>query len=157
MNNMDFTFQVLNNTREIFNKIIENNSLEDLNKIPNGFNNNIIWNIGHVIVSEQLLAYKLSGLESSLSDEVINKYRKDTKPTGDIYEEDVFFIKSLLFSTIEKTKEDYNNSVFKSYNSYTVSTTGNTLNNIEEALQFIAIHEGLHYGYVLALLKAIKN
>lgn len=157
MNNMDFTFQVLNNTREIFNKIIENNSLEDLNKIPNGFNNNIIWNIGHVIVSEQLLAYKLSGLESSLSDEVINKYRKDTKPTEDISEEDVFFIKSLLFSTIEKTKEDYNNSVFKPYNSYTVSTTGNTLNNIEEALQFIAIHEGLHYGYVLALLKAIKN
>jgi hypothetical protein len=58
---MDFTFQVLRNTREIFKKIIEQNALEDLNKIPNGFNNNIIWNIGHVVVSEQLLAYKLSG------------------------------------------------------------------------------------------------
>ena len=154
---MDFTFQVLNNTRAIFNKIIDNNSLENLNKIPDGFNNNIIWNIGHVVVSEQLLAYKLSGLNTMLSDEMINKYRKDSKPEGDITQEDVNEIKGLLFLTIEKTKSDYNNGRFKSYNAYTVSTTGNTLTNIDEALQFITIHEGLHYGYVLALLKAVKN
>lgn len=154
---MDFTFQVLKNTRNIFDKIIENNTLEDLNKIPTGFNNNIIWNIGHVIVSEQLLAYKLSGLESTLSDDMINKYRKDSKPENNLTQEDVNQIKRLLFSTIEKTQSDYDAGVFKTYNAYTVSTTGNTLNNIDEALQFIAIHEGLHYGYVLALLKAIKK
>ena len=154
---MDFTFQVLRNTREIFKKIIEQNALEDLNKIPNGFNNNIIWNIGHVVVSEQLLAYKLSGLESMLSDDMINKYRKDTKPEGNLTQEVVNEIKELLSSTLKKTEADYTNGVFKNYNVYTVSTTGNTLNNIDEALQFVAIHEGLHYGYVLALLKAIKN
>mgnify|MGYP001828064874 CR=1 FL=1 len=154
---MDFTFEVLKNTREIFKKIIDSNSLERLNQIPNGFNNNIIWNIGHVVVSEQLLAYKLSGLESSLSDDMINKYRKDSKPQGNVSKEEVDEIKELLSSTIEKTQKDFSQGVFKSYNAYTVSTTGNTLTNIEEALQFIAIHEGLHYGYVLALLKAIKN
>ncbi|PWH83759.1 DinB family protein [Algibacter marinivivus] len=154
---MDFTFQVLKNIRNIFDKIIENNTLEDLNKIPKGFNNNIIWNIGHIIVSEQLLAYKLSGLESTLSDDMINKYRKDSKPENNLTQDDVNEIKGLLFSTIEKTQSDYAAGVFKNYNAYTVSTTGNTLTNIDEALQFIAIHEGLHYGYVLALLKAIKN
>ena len=154
---MEFTFQVLNNTRGIFKKIIENNSLEDLNRIPKGFNNNIIWNIGHVVVSEQLLAYKLSGLESSLSDDMINKYRKDSKPQGDVSQDEVDEIKNLLHSTLEKTKEDYYDDVFEKYNAYTVSTTGNTLTNIDEALQFVAIHEGLHYGYVLALLKAIKG
>lgn len=154
---MDFTFQVLNNTRGIFNKIIEGNSLDDLNKIPEGFNNNIIWNIAHVVVSEQLLVYRLSGLNSMLSDDMINKYRKDTKPNGDVSESEVKEIQSLLFSTIKKTEEDYHNGIFKTYNSYTVSTTGNTLTNVDEALQFAAIHEGLHYGYVLALLKVIKN
>lgn len=154
---MDFTFQTLNNTRSIFEKIIEKNTLEVLNKIPKGFNNNIIWNIGHIVVSEQLLVYKLSGLPSSLSDEMINKYRKDSKPESPLNQSEVEKIKDLLFSTIEKTKTDYNNSVFKTYNTYTVSTTGNTLTNVAEALQFVAIHEGLHYGYVLALLKAIKN
>lgn len=154
---MDFTFKVLENTRGIFKKIIENNSLENLNKIPKGFNNNIIWNIGHVVVSEQLLAYKLSGLESSLSDEMINKYRKDSKPNGDLSQAEVNEIKDLLLTTLEKTKEDYYDDVFENYNTYTVSTTGNTLTNIDEALEFVAIHEGLHYGYVLALLKAVKN
>lgn len=154
---MDFTFKVLENTRGIFKKIIENNSLENLNKIPKGFNNNIIWNIGHVVVSEQLLAYKLSGLESSLSDEMINKYRKDSKPNGDLSQAEVNEIKDLLLTTLEKTKEDYYDDVFENYNAYTVSTTGNTLTNIDEALEFVAIHEGLHYGYVLALLKAVKN
>ncbi|GAA4890247.1 DinB family protein [Flaviramulus aquimarinus] len=154
---MDFTFQVLNNIRSIFNKIIADNTLENLNKIPEGFNNNIIWNIGHVVVSEQLLAYKLSGLDMMLSDEIINKYRKDSKPEGSVTQEAVNEIKALLFSTIEKTRSDYDKGLFKTYNTYTVSTTGNTLTHIEEALQFIVIHEGLHYGYVLALLKAIKN
>ncbi|WP_339893942.1 DinB family protein [uncultured Algibacter sp.] len=154
---MGFTFQVLNNTRGIFKKIIENNSLKDLNKTPNGFNNNIIWNIGHVVVSEQLLAYKLSGLESTLSDEMINKFRKGTKPEGSLTQIEVNEIKDLLSTTIEKTIEDYYDDVFENYSSYTVSTTGNTLNNIDEALQFVAIHDGLHYGYVLALLKAVKN
>lgn len=154
---MDFTFQVLRNTRDIFKKIIKQNTLEYLNKTPNGFNNNIIWNIGHVVVSEQLLAYKLSGLESMLSDDMINKYRKDTKPEGNVTQEAVNEIKELLSSTLKKTESDYTNGAFKNYNTYTVSTTGNTLNNIDEALQFVAIHEGLHYGYVLALLKAIKN
>ncbi|PQV49400.1 DinB family protein [Jejuia pallidilutea] len=154
---MEFTFQVLENTRKIFKEIIETNSLAELNKIPNGFNNNIIWNIGHIVVTEQLLAYKLSGLESSLSDEMINNYRKDSKPNGDVSQGEVDEIKGLLTSTLEKTKEDYYDDVFEKYNAYTVSTTGNTLSNIDEALQFAAIHEGLHYGYVLALLKAIKN
>lgn len=154
---MDFTFQVIGNLRNIFSKIIDENTLEDLNRIPKGFNNNIIWNIAHLVVTEQLLAYKLSGLSSVLSDEMINKYRKDTKPEGDITQEEVNDIKALLFSTLSKTKADYNNGAFKTYNAYTVSTTGNTLNNIDEALQFILTHEGIHYGYVLALLKAIKN
>ena len=157
MNNMDFVFQVLNNTRVIFKEIIENNTFENLNKVPKGFNNNIIWNIAHVVVSEQLLVYKLSGLESSLSEDMVNKYRKGSKPEGDLNQEEVREIKDLLVSTMQKTKVDYDKGVFKNYNPYTVSTTGNILNNVDEALQFVAIHEGLHYGYVLALLKAIKK
>lgn len=154
---MDFTFQVLHNTRGIFKKLLEENTLEDLNKIPKGFNNNIIWNIAHIVVTQQLLGYKLSGLLTSVSDEMIDKYRKDSKPNGNVSQEEVDVINNLLSATLEQTKEDYYNGIFKTYTAYTVSTTGNTLTNIDEALQFMAIHEGLHYGYVLALLKAIKN
>ncbi len=154
---MQFTFDIFNNIRPFFKKHIENNSLEDLNKIPEGFNNNIIWNIGHVLVTAQLLAYKLSGLPMMVDDELINKYRKDTKPEGFVSQEEVDEIKTLLFSTIEKLETDYKKGAFKEYNAYTVSTTGNTLTNIDEALQFILFHEAMHLGYVLALVRAIKN
>ena len=154
---MDFIFEVFPNTRASLKKIIENYSLEDLNKIPKGFNNNIIWNIGHIIVTEQLLVYKLSGLKPMVSDVLINKYRKDSKPEGDVSQTEVDDIKELLFSTIECTKKDYVNNTFKTYNEYTVSTTGNTLKNVNDALTFAFYHEGLHVGYILALKRALKN
>ena len=155
--NMIFTFEVLKNTRRSFIRIIEKTSLAELNKIPKGFNNNIIWNIGHIIVTEQLLTYKLSGLPIMVSDDLINKYRKDRKPEGDVTQEEVDEIKAILFSTIERTEADYNKGNFKNFQEYTVSTTGNTLENIEDSLNFVLFHEGMHLGYVLALLRAVKN
>jgi len=154
---MHFTLAVLPNTRGFFKTYLENTSLEDLNKIPNGFNNNIVWNIGHIIVTQQLLAYKLSGLPIMLSNTIIDTYKKGSKPERAITQTEVDELKVLLFSTIEKTTEDYNKGLFKNYESYTVSTTGNTLTNIDEAFQFIMFHEGMHLGYVMALLRAIKN
>lgn len=154
---MDFIFEVFPNTRAALKKIIENYSLEDLNKIPEGFNNNIIWNIGHVLVTEQVLVYKLSGLQPMVSDDLIGKYRKDSKPQGDTSQAEVDEIKALLFSTIERTKKDYANNAFSGYNEYTVSTTGNTLKNVDDALNFVLFHEGMHMGYILALKRAIKN
>jgi len=46
---MDWTFDVLLKNRTILKSFIESFSLEELNKIPQGFNNNIIWNIAHLI------------------------------------------------------------------------------------------------------------
>ena len=154
---MQFTFDVLPSIRPFFKKHIENNSLEDLNKIPEGYNNNIIWNIGHIVVTAQLLAYKLSGLPMVVSEELVNKYKKDTKPEGAVSQNEVDEIKTLLFSTLEKLESDYKAGVFKEYHAYTVSTTGNTLTNIDEALQFILFHEAMHLGYILALIRTVKN
>lgn len=154
---MQFTFDVLTNIREFSKNYLEKYDLEDLNKIPEGFNNNIIWNIGHILVTQQLLAYKLSGLPVSINQELIDKYRKDSKPAGLVSQEEVNEIKSLLFSTLDQIKVDYKSGAFKDYKEYTVSTTGNTLTNIDDALQFILFHEGMHLGYIMALVRALKG
>ncbi len=154
---MHFTLEVLPNTRKAFNNIIESCSLQDLNKIPKGFNNNIIWNIGHIVVIQQILVYKLSGLPMLVSDALVDKYKRGSKPEGDVTQEDVNELKDLLFTTIDKTKVDYAKNVFKNFTPYTVTTTGNTLSSIDDAFNFVLFHEGLHFGYVLALLRAIKD
>lgn len=154
---MPFSLEVLLNTRKYLYKLLKETSLDALNKSPKGFNNNMIWNIGHIVVTQQLLTYKLSGLSMMISDELISKYTKGTKPEGSVSQSEVNEIKKLLFTTIEKTKEDFKNGVFKNFQEYTVSTTGNTLTNINDAFQFILFHEGMHLGYILALHRAIKN
>lgn len=153
---MTFTFDVQQKTRNFLNNYLENLSLNDLNTIPKGYNNNIIWNIGHIIVTEQLLVYKLSGLPMLVNEELISKYMKGTKPEGNVTQDEVDDIKKLLFSTIQQTKTDYNSGKFTDFQEYVLSTTGNTLTKVEEAISFNLFHEGIHFGYIMALVKALK-
>jgi hypothetical protein len=85
---------------------------------------------------------------------MVDAYKKGTKAERDLSQAEVEIIKELLFSPIEKTKEDYNNKFFQSYNEYTVSTKS-TLRKVEEAIDFNNFHEGIHFGYILALRKSI--
>ena len=152
---MDFSLGVFEKTRGFYKSFLDNLSLEDLNKIPKGFKNNIIWNIGHIVVTEQLLLYRLSGLPTMVSEEMIEKYKKETKPEGLVTQTEVDEISELLFSTIKRTQVDYNNNKFVNYQEYTVSTTGSTLKNIDDAINFALFHEGMHLGYILALKKSL--
>jgi len=151
---MEYSFDITVKNRKLLKSFLENLSLEELNKIPTGFSNNIIWNIAHTIVTQQLLVYKLSGLPMIVSNQMAEEYRKGTKPEKNLSESDVDFIKGLLFSTIKKTEEDYKNKVFQIYNQYTV-TTKSTISNVEEAIEFNNFHEGIHLGYILALRKSL--
>ena len=53
-----------------------------------------------------------------------------------------------------KLESDYSNTIFSNYNSYTTSYNI-TLSSIEEAIQFNNVHDGLHFGYIMALKKVI--
>ena len=152
---MNTSLKVTIASRELLQKFIESHTLEQLNKIPEGFKNNIIWNIGHVVVTQQLLAYKLSGLAMMVTDEMVSKYQKGSAPQGNVTQEEVEAIKSLLFNTITKTEEDFNNGLFQNYMEYTVSTANFTLKNIEDAMQFNNFHEGIHIGIIMQLRKFV--
>lgn len=151
---MNYDIDITRKNRILFEKFLNEFSLEQLNKVPKGFKNNIIWNIAHCIVTHQLLIYKLSGLQGVLSDEMIAKFRKGTKTERDLSQAEVDEIRSLLFSPLDQTQIDLDNGVFKDYTEYTVST-GSTLTNVNEALAFNNFHEGIHLGYILALKKSL--
>ena len=151
---MSQLFTITETSRNMVSKILENHSLEQLNKIPEGFSNNLIWNITHIVVTQQLLVYKLSGLPTMVSDEIIEKYKKGTKPEQTATQEEVDEIKSLLFATIKKTKEDYENGIFKNFQEYPTST-GFILNTVEDAMAFNNFHEGLHIGILMSLRKFV--
>lgn len=151
---MDFTFDVAIKNRMLFKHFLENFTLAQLNKVPEGFSNNMFWNIAHTVVTQQLLVYKLSDVPMLVSDALVETYRKGTKTERPVTQAEVDEVKGLLFSTIETTKADYNNNVFKTYTEYTVSTKS-TLTCVDDALVFNNFHEGIHLGYILALKKYV--
>ena len=151
---MNWAFDISIKNRKILKSFLENLSLEELNKIPDGYNNNIAWNIAHTIVTQQILVYRLSGVPTIISKEMVEGYKKGTKPVKLLTQAEVDEIKGLLFSTIEKTKEDFLNNRFTEFETYTV-TTKSTLTNVEEAIDFNNFHEGIHLGYILALKRAL--
>lgn len=151
---METSFKVTRTSREIYAKWLESYTLEQLNKIPQGFNNNLIWNIGHIMVSQQILVYGGAGLPMNVSEELLAKYRRGSKPENDVTQEEVNEIKNLLFTTIEKTEDDYKNGVFTTYNARK-SELGFELSSVEDAIAFNNYHEGIHLGIMMQLKKFI--
>ncbi len=149
---MHQTFLITKNSRKTLSHFLDTTSLEKLNKIPEGFNNNIIWNIAHIIVVQQMLSYKLSGLPMLISDEMVAKYMRGTKPTKDITQYEKDEIHSLLLETINKTEVDYYDGIFNNFQEYT-SLSGFTMRNINDALPFNYYHEAVHVGIIMSIMK----
>lgn len=147
-------FNLLRITRNNILKSVENLSLETLNKIPEGFNNNLAWNLGHVVATQQLLCYGLSGSTMLVDNDFITKYRKGSKPEQDINQAELDFIKSQLIILVDKTEEDLGNNVFQNFKEYPTSY-GVTLNAVEDAIIFNNMHEAMHLGTMIALKKAL--
>lgn len=129
-------------------------SAEQLNHVPDGFNNSIIWNLAHVIVTQQLLMYGMSGLELTISPTIVGKFRKGTKPEFPATEDEIQEIRNLFAVTLARAKTDYDSGLFSEYKSYQTSF-GETLNSIEDAIRFNNVHEAMHLGYVKAIAKLI--
>ncbi|XLS28945.1 DinB family protein [Flavobacteriaceae bacterium M23B6Z8] len=142
--------------RNYFASCLDELSLSFLFEIPSGYNNNIIWQIGHVVSVQQQLVYGLSGLPLLVSKDFIKKYGRGSSPERNINSADVEEIKLLLFRTIEQTKTDLENDVFKSFRVYK-TLAGTELHNVKDALLFNNFHDKLHMDRIQKLKKAIKS
>jgi hypothetical protein len=131
-------------------------SIEELNEIPIQFNNNIIWNIGHLLATQQILIYKFSDTDFTIYTDFIERYRKGTKPEKFIGAEEWKFIQSHLIQTADEMQKNYREKYFHKYQKYETSY-GAMLDSIEDAICFINIHESMHFGYIKAIGKVLKN
>ncbi|MDT0606523.1 DinB family protein [Croceitalea rosinachiae] len=153
---MDNLFTIIRQNRKGLYHFLKSTPREELFKIPDGFNNNIWWNIAHVVVTQQKLVYGLSGLPLNIDQELVQKYQKGTFPSGEPSADEEETIKGLLFSLPKKTEEDYKAGLFASFKPY-MTTPKVELKSVEDAFAFNVYHEGLHLGSIFALMRAVKN
>ncbi|MFT3750223.1 MAG: DinB family protein [Agriterribacter sp.] len=133
-------------------------TIEQLNTIPGGFNNNIIWNITHLICAQQGICYVRSGQEAIVPGKFIAPFFTGTKPERYIDPNEIQEIKSLFISTIDQLQTDYDKKIFDSYtpSPNIFKLYGIEIKDIDDALAFILYHEGYHSGCILALRKLVS-
>lgn len=152
---MKHVLSLTRSSRNAMLQLVNAYSIEQLNHIPPGFNNNLAWNLGHIIVTQQGLVYGLSGLPTLVSKEMIDRYKKGTRPEGFIGEDEIREMKRLLLATLDQTERDYEGGKFGNFTHYQLSTVSHSLHNVDDALLFNSFHEGLHLGMMFLLRKFI--
>jgi hypothetical protein len=153
---MDKIFDIVNATRKNYLKLVNSLSIEQLNIVPHGLNNNIAWNLGHIIVSQQTLCYSRANLEPVIQTWLIPKYKPGTRPESFITQEEISLLSEQLFLLIEQLYEDVKTYRFQHYEPFTTQF-GVAISSINDAIKYIASHDSLHYGYSMALRRLVVN
>lgn len=136
--------------------LISKYKLSELNQIPKGFNNNLVWNFGHSIVTQHLLTYGLCNLDLPIDNQLVTSFRKGTTPQENYAIETVEALKVVALDSVKNLAKNISANRFSNFESYQTSF-GLKLENFEQALLFNYIHEGLHFGYMLALKNCIDG
>ena len=125
-----------------------------LNKIPCKFNNSIAWNLGHLVITQQNMGYKLGGLNPVPGTGWFAEFSSGTTPVRDLSSDNIDMIKHALVTTIERFENDYKNGVFDRYKPWTLHGVMD-VSGVEDAAKIICVHEGRHYGVISCLLKLV--
>lgn len=142
-------------TRQNTLHTVKDLTLEEVNKIPDGFTGNIAWHTGHMVATHRGLVYQLNGASGDFEKEFVMKYKKDSKPEAPISQEEWDFILGKLISQADDLERDLaNEEMWGDTHEYTTSFNY-TITNLEEAVKFNNMHQALHLGYIMAMKRSL--
>jgi len=127
---------------------------EQLLRVPQGFTNNILWNVGHTITDNCTMLYPPTGQPLPLPEQYLQWFKPgkspadwtDTPPIAEVLESGITTRDKLFEDCIAGKMEDYEPLALGD---------GTVLNNIAYAIAHCNIHEGIHLGVILALRKFV--
>lgn len=148
---------IFQGNRAYIEMVIGSLSDEQMLAMPDSFDNNIAWNLGHLIVVQQSLIYRLCGLDTLTSRTHVVQFSPDTSPENWEKRPDLAELRSLLTQSTEKLTADAQAGLFQTavYIPYT-TTTNFDLPTFADAMNFNLYHEGLHFGAIMALRNLVK-
>jgi len=154
---MNIKLEKIKSFRLFVLKQISNLTSEQLNTIPAGYNNNIIWNLGHLVSATQAICYKRAGLAVTIDDQYFTPFLPATKPGSFIDNKEIIIIKELLISTINTLNTDLENNLFSNYtkSERIEQVYGIDVSNIDDAIEILLYHKGFHSGYIVGLIRLV--
>jgi hypothetical protein len=154
---MNTKIEHIKNYRLYLLRQLDGLTTEQLNAIPAGYPNNVVWNLGHLVSVAQNLCYVRAGLPIAVDDRYFSPYLPGTKPERFVDETEVQAIKALCLSSMDQLRADYANHAFGKYtpSEGIRKVYGVEVSTIDEAIDYLLYHEGFHGGYVLSLKRLL--
>ncbi len=145
---MDKVFEVTRNNRKAVLEMVKAMSLDKLNEIPPGFNNNILWNVGHMVSIQQLIVYGLGKVAFTVDNALVMSYKNKTKPERPYTREEADYIFEVFISSVDQMEEDYHAGKFVDVTPFISKSHNATYEGAEGLITFNLYHEGLHTGVI---------
>jgi uncharacterized damage-inducible protein DinB len=130
-------------------------SLDEINKIPEGFTGNIAWHLGHMVATHRGLVYQLNGVAGGFEKEFVLKFKKGSVPESPLSDEEYEFITEHLLNQIDELENDLEKDAFWGENIEYTTSFNYTMTSLEESVKFSNIHQALHLGYIMALKRVV--
>ncbi len=142
--------------------IMRNNNIDLINSIdiskimliPKGFANNIFWQAGHIVTVQVSLLYKRTNQPLPIDIKYFDYFGKGTSPEN--FDDDIPSfdeLKKQLEKLKEYTSSNYPKLSNELYEEEITVSTGHKLKTFGEALEFLPIHEAVHYGNMVMMRK----
>ncbi|MCG8575818.1 MAG: DinB family protein [Flavobacteriales bacterium] len=153
---MKTELEIFRNGREFILEIVNKLSNDQLNEVPEGFTGNIIWHLGHMVVTHRGLVYQLGGHRSGMEKEFLLKYVRGAKPEEKTSDEEIEFIKRRLIEQADEFETDLEAAAFPDEYREFKTMTGYTIKDKAGAIAFSNFHQATHVGYILCLRRLVE-
>ncbi|GGH10169.1 DinB family protein [Pedobacter zeae] len=131
-------------------------STEQMNLVPTNMKNNLIWNVGHLVFTQQMLCYQLGGITPTIDIPYFAQFSPDTHPGAFINDTEIEKIKDAFSEAFEKLADDVASGKLDHYAAWDLPS-GIAIEGIEDAIATNAVHEGRHFGVIISLTKLVAN
>ncbi|MVO98350.1 DinB family protein [Paenibacillus lutrae] len=150
-------FKQIEFVRHLTIQAVEGISENTLVVIPEGFNNNVIWNLGHIYLVQEKFAFYFSGDPLQLPENFDRLFAKGTKP-ADWNEEapKLEVLLELLADQPKRIQQTLQSRLGEPIQKPFTLGSGLTFETIGELLNFSLNHEGMHFN-TIQLLKRFAN
>lgn len=126
-----------------------------MNEVPDKMKNNLIWNLGHMVFTQQMLCYGLGGLTPTTDEVYFSEFAPDSIPARYIKEDEILQIKTAFLDSFDSLWADIEADKLDGYTSWHLPS-GIAIDNIADALATNSVHEGRHFGVVISLVKLVS-
>lgn len=146
-------FEQLHTYRNELLQLVEEVSEEEADIIPNGWNNNIRWNLGHIYLDQYLWIRALTKKDVPVSMSFNDWFGFGTCPKQFTQETPSFQeLIRLLKNQPDEIKERYEDRLEEPF-----APTEMGMHTIEQVLIRTIFHEGLHMAQVQAIKKGLTK